>query len=298
MTTLLPQEQMISRVRDVCHADARVVAALMYGSFTKGEADAYSDIEFVIYIDDADLATFDAVVWLERIAPVALYFVNEFSVGTAIFENLIRGEFHFDPASSMAQVRTWRNEAGFPDPSAMLILDRTGELITHLAQISGPGPDRTEPATVAWHWHTYLNWILFGAGILARGERARALEILWFVQRCLLRFARLIEGSTDHWQTPSKNVENDLSPETCRRYIACTASLANDALECAYAAAWTWGNELARTLSVTQKLVPNEALLATMDERFTIWLRPNPNRDTVTPGPTHRVRPHLPNHDS
>jgi len=272
----LPQEHMISRVRDACHADTRIVAALMYGSFARGGSDTYSDIEFVIFIDDADLAAFDPIVWLQQIAPVALYFVNEFGVGTAIFENLIRGEFHFDAASSMAQVRTWGDEAGFPDPSAMLILDRTGELITHLAQISGPGPDRTDPATVAWHWHTYLNWILFGTGVLARGERARALEILWFVQRCLLRFARLIEGSTDHWQTPSRNVEHDLSPEMYRRYVACTASLANEALERAYAAAWTWGRELARTLSLTHELEPHEALLATMDERFATWLHPDP----------------------
>ena len=270
---------MISRVRYVCHADPRITAALMYGSFTTGEADAYSDIEFVIFIDDSDLATFDPVAWLDRIAPVALYFVNEFGVGTAIFENLIRGEFHFDPTSSMAQVRTWGDETGFPDPSAMLILDRTGELIAHLAQISGPGPDRTDPATVAWHWHTYLNWILFGSAVLARGERARALEILWYIQRSLLRFARLIEGSTDHWPIPSRDVEHDLSLKTYRRYVACTASLANEALERAYAAAWTWGRELARTLSVTHELDPHEALLATMDERFATWLHPDPNRE-------------------
>ena len=112
--------------------------------------------------------------------------------------------------------------------------------------------------------------------MLARGERARALEILWFVQRCLLRFARLIEGSTDHWRTPSKNVEHDLSPEMYRRYVACTASLANEALERAYAAAWTWGRELARTLSLTHELEPHETLLATMDERFATWLHPDP----------------------
>jgi len=276
---MLVQEQMITRVRDACHADPRIVAALMYGSFTKGEADAYSDIEFVIFVDDDELATFDPVAWLHQIAPVALYSVNEYHVGTAIFENLIRGEFHFDPASSMAQVRTWADEAGFPGPAATLILDRTGKLVKHLAQISGPGPDRTDPAAVAWHWHTYVNWILFGAGVLARGERARALELLWFVQRCLLRFARLIEGSTDHWQTPSKNVERDLSAETYRRYIACTAALDNDALERAYAAAWTWGKELARTLSVTHELVPNQALIAALDERFTTWLHVNLNRE-------------------
>jgi hypothetical protein len=89
----------------------------------------------------------------------------------------------------------------------------------------------------------------------------------------------LIEGSTDHWQTPSKNVEHDLSLRTYRRYVACTASLADVSLARAYAAAWTWGKELARTLSVTHQLDPQEALLATMDERFATWLHVNLNRE-------------------
>ncbi|HYN89578.1 MAG TPA: lincosamide nucleotidyltransferase Lnu(B), partial [Ardenticatenaceae bacterium] len=44
------QEEMIARVRQLCHADERVVAALMYGSFTKGEGDGFSDIEFYLFI--------------------------------------------------------------------------------------------------------------------------------------------------------------------------------------------------------------------------------------------------------
>jgi lincosamide nucleotidyltransferase len=43
---LLPQEQLIARVRALCHADERLDAAMMYGSFVYGEGDAYSDIEF------------------------------------------------------------------------------------------------------------------------------------------------------------------------------------------------------------------------------------------------------------
>jgi lincosamide nucleotidyltransferase len=43
---MLPQEQLIARVRALCHADERLDAAMMYGSFVYGEGDAYSDIEF------------------------------------------------------------------------------------------------------------------------------------------------------------------------------------------------------------------------------------------------------------
>ena len=43
---VLVQERLIARVREVCAADDRLDAALMYGSFAAGEADAYSDVEF------------------------------------------------------------------------------------------------------------------------------------------------------------------------------------------------------------------------------------------------------------
>jgi hypothetical protein len=134
------QEKMIARVRELCRSDERIAGAWMYGSFTRGEGDVYSDIEFLIYLEDAAQAVFDPIPWLEQVAPVGLYFINEFGVGTAIFENLIRGEFHFDRASDMAKIRELRHASGFPAVESMLISDRTGELSTHRAAISGAGP--------------------------------------------------------------------------------------------------------------------------------------------------------------
>lgn len=268
-----PQSTIISRVRDLCRTDDRVVAALMYGSFTKGEADAYSDVEFVIFVEDDALADFDTLAWLNRVAPVALYFINEYGVGTAIFESLVRGEFHFDPASSMPEVRAWEEESGFPPPDKMLVLDRTGELRAHLEAIAGPGPDRTDPGTVTWNWHAYLNWMLFGAGVLARGERARALELLWFIQRYLIRFARLIEGTTEHWQTPSKALERDLSSATYDRYVATTAGLRGHELEHAYQAAWNWGVEMAYKLREKYDVDIKEDLIDGLSGRLTCWLK-------------------------
>ena len=114
----------------------------MYGSFTKGEGDAFSDIEFCVYLDEATYSAWDAPAWVAQVAPVALYLTNEFGTGTAIFENLVRGEFHFEPAADMGQIRAWKQDAGFPAAEAMLIVDRSGELTEHLQYISGPGPER------------------------------------------------------------------------------------------------------------------------------------------------------------
>jgi lincosamide nucleotidyltransferase len=40
---MMPQEQMIVQLDNMCRQDQRVVAAMLYGSFTCGEADQYSD---------------------------------------------------------------------------------------------------------------------------------------------------------------------------------------------------------------------------------------------------------------
>jgi lincosamide nucleotidyltransferase len=269
---MLIQQQMIARIRQLCQEDPRIVGALMYGSFTRGEGDAFSDIEFCIYLDEDTYQEFEPTAWVAQVAPVAVYFSNEFGVGTAIFENLVRGEFHFDRATDMTHIRSWKEESGYPAVEAMLLVDRTGELTEHLRAISGPGPERGTTEQVTVLWQRYLNWMIFGASVLARGERARALEILWWVQRYLLWFVRLREGSTVHWQTPSKNVKKDLSPGAYRRYIACTAGLRGAELERAYGAAWVWGKEMIRALAAERGLDPQEALVQRLDAQFARFL--------------------------
>ena len=68
---------MIERVKAQCETDPRVVAALMYGSFTRGEGDQFSDVEFCIFLQDEALGAFDAPEWLARIAPLSAVVRNE-----------------------------------------------------------------------------------------------------------------------------------------------------------------------------------------------------------------------------
>src|ERR671926_323791 len=110
----LLQEEMIERVRELCQEEERLVAAMMYGSFAQGEGDEFSDIEFILYFDDDALGSLDQEGWVSQIAPVGLYFVNEYGVGTAIFDNLIRGEFHFDRASDISKIdESWKETDWF-----------------------------------------------------------------------------------------------------------------------------------------------------------------------------------------
>ncbi|MDM1388314.1 aminoglycoside 6-adenylyltransferase, partial [Myroides marinus] len=87
------QLQMIDKTKSIAQNDKNISAVFMYGSFTKNEGDKYSDIEFYIFLKDKE--KFSAENWVSQIHPLALYFTNEFGSEVAIFENMIRGEFHF-----------------------------------------------------------------------------------------------------------------------------------------------------------------------------------------------------------
>lgn len=246
---MLIQETMIDRVREVCGQDDRVVAALMYGSFAYGEGDEYSDIEFVLFLQDDALSALDLEAWVAQIAPVELFFRDDFGHYTVIFDNLVRGEFHFHRASEMRIVDAWRGSVFFPSLESCLIVDRTGELRQHLAPLAlRPGDPGAGGRAQAIQW-MFANLILFGSNTLARGEVARALDILSVSHRYLLWMVRLVEGTTEHWPSPARVLERDISPASYARYVRCTAPADAQALLAAYRAAWAWGLELGAVLA-------------------------------------------------
>jgi lincosamide nucleotidyltransferase B/F len=266
---MLLQEMMIERVRRTCHEDERLVAAMIYGSFAQGEGDGFSDIEFVLFFDDEVLHGVDQDEWVSRIAPVRLYLVNEFGVGTAIFENLIRAEFHFDGASDIAGIDgSWREYDWLTSLESTLLLDRTGALTRRLEMVVGPPLERDTPERVEVLMSRFVNWFLLGSNLLMRGELARALEFLGFLQRHLLWMVRLSEGTTAHWPTPSKALEEDISEASYARYTACTASLNEESLRNAYLSAWAFGRELMTILSGRHGLKAPVALLDRVGNRL------------------------------
>lgn len=272
------QTMMIERVRHLCQQDERLVAALMYGSFTRGEGDQFSDIEFALFFADEQLPKLDQQAWVAQIAPLALYFADDVGHQTAIFTNLIRGEFHFKPASELPVVETWRGNAWFPSLAATVLVDRTGELAKYLQPLLGASPERDTAATVLALTNNFINWMLFGSNVLARGERARALEILGIIHRYLLWMVRVLEGATAHWPTPSKNVEQDISAAAYARYQQCTATLDQVMLAQAYRMSWTWGQTMIEILAQRHQLALPALLLRQLTERLTNRPPTPPNR--------------------
>ena len=266
---MLQQEAMIERVRRVCREDERLVAAMMYGSFAQGEGDWLSDIEFILFFDDDALEDLDQEDWVARISPVELYFVNEYGNGTAIFDNLVRGEFHFDRSSDVARIdESWKDTDWLPTLDDTLIVDRTGDLSRRLELIVGPPPDRDTPERARFVCDCFVNWILFGSNLVVRGELARALNLLGIVQDQLLYMVRMLEGSTARWFNPAKLLEENVSPEAYARYAECTARLDGDDLIRAYLSAWGWGRGMMAALSERHGPLVPVTLLSKLDRRF------------------------------
>lgn len=253
---------MIRRVRALCQADSRLLGAVMYGSFARGEGDRYSDIEFVFFFADNALPELDQRSWIEQIAPVELYFADDIGHNTAIFASLIRGEFHFEPMSQIAKVDTWRGSDWLTSVDNCLLIDRTGELRRRLAPLIGRPPARDTPDQAQAVAANLASWWLFGATVFERGEHARALEILGLVHRQLLWLARLAESATEHWPTPAHAAERDLSPAAYARFVACTSALVPDSLAAAYRESWRWGSELLASLTTRHGPLIPESLAA------------------------------------
>jgi len=246
--TMLSQDELSTRLERICREDGRLLAAMHYGSHTRGEADKYSDLDIMLFFTDEDLSGIDHRSWLSQIEPVELFYVNEFGNSVAIFHNLVRGEFHFDPVSKMADLNQYRDRVRFPALETTLIVDKNGRLAEILEPLIGPPLSHETAAETQYLGNSFLNWFLFGFNVLSRGEYARALEILNLVHDNLLRMARIEEGQTERWISATKALEQDISPAAYRRFQACTAALDHAALQSAYCACWVWGTEMMNRL--------------------------------------------------
>jgi lincosamide nucleotidyltransferase len=264
---MLQQGAMIERVRELCEHDGRVVAALMYGSFALGQGDRFSDIEFYLYFEEEALPGLDEAAWVSRIAPVGLYYVNEFGNGSAIFENLVRGEFHFEAASEVGLVDAWET-AWFPSLASAVLVDKSGELSRRLGRLVRRPPDLDTPERALFVCRSLINWTLMGANLLERGEHARAEAFLTLIHGHLLQAARLVEGKTVNWLSPTRKLEEDVSAITYERFRACTAALDAAQLARAYVSTWRWGRELIDELASRHAFALPESLLAKLDQRL------------------------------
>ncbi|WP_328916941.1 MULTISPECIES: hypothetical protein [unclassified Streptomyces] len=229
------QHELIARVREMCHADVQLRAALMYGSFAAGEGDAHSDIEFWLFFDPARRAALDPAAWCAEVAPTELVLLNEFGTHVALFPGPVRGEFHFATTADIASVAEW--PARGAAVGAMVVVDCDGLLTPVLEKVPERPAIPVDPDEIADLCGRFANWLVLALHVTARGERLRAQDALWHAARHVLWMARLAENSTGHWLTPSRAAEAELPARTVEAVAEGTP-----------AALWREGRDRWRTL--------------------------------------------------
>lgn len=226
------QLEMIERVRLQANESAAITSVLMYGSFAKGEGDAYSDIEFYVFIKPEQ--PFDSRVWINSIRDTALYYTNEFGTEVAIFDNLVRGEFHFMKVDEIGIIRSWEGLVSFEWWENMILVDKEGKLADELREIRKSPPERGTAEGILWLQQSFINNALFTKNLLLRQEWAHAQQQLGYLHKYLLWLIRIRVGSTAHWESPTKKAEADLPGDWYRRYASCTAALHPENLDTAF----------------------------------------------------------------
>ena len=219
----MTQLQMIDKTKLFAQQDENISAVFMYGSFTKNEGDKYSDIEFYIFLKNKE--NFSAEKWVNQIHPVALYFTNEYGSEVAIFENMIRGEFHFLKTEEIEIIKSWDGIVEFSDFDQMNLIDKDGFLAETLNQIKIKSPERTTNQNALWLSESLLNVLLTTSNLIKRGEFAHAHHSLSNVQKYLLWLIRVRTSETQHWESPTKNLEKDIDVIWYSAYKKVTSDL-------------------------------------------------------------------------
>ncbi|MBU8567949.1 nucleotidyltransferase [Virgibacillus pantothenticus] len=231
---MLIQNIIIQTVREKCIEDELVSACMMYGSFTKGEGDQYSDVEFYIFIEDDEIENFSSRHWVSEVYPVDLIFYNEYGTEVVIFSNMIRGEFHFLPVSKIEVIKSFKPTGVFPDTESMYIYDSTEQLKPLLDDLGGAGPDRMTDENVNFAFNNFVNAWMMGVNVMKRGELARSLEALTHVQKFILQLIRVKENTVERWLNSTKNLEEDISTESYKDYVSVTSKLKENEMKTAY----------------------------------------------------------------
>lgn len=260
---MLVQERLIDRVRKVCEADERLDAALMYGSFAAGKADAHSDIEFWLFFVPQQRGEVDSRAWCAEVAPVLHLVRNEFGTDVAVFPGLVRGEFHFATTDDIPAVRTWPARGAATDH--MIVLDHSGLLrpaLESLPEHAAAPHDGGEAESLCGR---FANWLLLAHHVASRGETFRAWDAIGHVHRHLLWMARLVEHRTEHWLTPSRRAEAELPAHVVADVRRATAPAGPDEVREALRMAWQHGRRYWTALANRHDLGVPQALFAEID---------------------------------
>ena len=248
----MTQLQMIDKTKLLAQQDENISSVFMYGSFTKNEGDKYSDIEFYIFLKSKE--DFSAEKWVNQIHPVALYFTNEYGSEVAIFDNMVRGEFHFLTTEEIEIIKSWEGMVAFSDFDQMNLVDKDGLLAETLNQIKIKSPERTTNQNALWLSESLLNVLLTTSNLIKRGEFAHAHQSLSNVQKYLLWLIRITTDKTQHWESPTKSLEKDIDSTWYSAYETVTSDLQPENIRSSFDNSLKLTEKLFEQLNIEPKL--------------------------------------------
>jgi predicted nucleotidyltransferase len=162
------QEQILRQALDILCGDPRVLAVYALGSYTRGENDAFSDIDLGCILRDEERS--GRVELYERVGEISpllcrmwIYDLN----ALYLYENGVRLDLDFHPPSRLAEV------AGYASFNLTILHDPDGALAQALQQPHEPfhpeHPKWFKPGEqayldwYAWEWRQIACWTLRGA---------------------------------------------------------------------------------------------------------------------------------------
>ena len=264
------RSRLLDQVRSLTMHDDRVIALVAYGSDALGRADAWSDLDLVVFVRDDSLAELRAGwrKWLGAIDGMLLMYEAGGSP-RAIFTGqptAIRVDLTFIAAGLAAStLRQWSHLRQM-DPDRFVLLDKSpSRSIAAAAKLSSEQAAEAidlsalfaQSAGDIWYYllriHAYLQ----------RGEEMIArTEYQWLVINSLATLMRIEAGSLSHWGTgqPANRLNGQVAVQRLAQLTDCTpdATLSSLRQKCLVASrlgaelcqaladrhAWAWPSEL------------------------------------------------------
>ena len=254
------QRAVIDRFGAACEADGRVLAAFLGGSYARGEADAYSDLDFgLITANDA----------YEDFLAGRESFIRR--LGDPVFlESFDRPHIHFFILADGTECElAVGREGDFRQIHAgpyQVLLDKSG--ILRDVAFDRPQVDRAEQTEslrclVAWFWHDLSHFI----GAVGRGQLWWAQGQLEILRLVCVNLARLDEDFSAAANGYEK-VEKAVPPERLSPLEATVCALERDAMLQAAVAVVRFYREMARPLSRAHGIPYPDRLDRIMSERL------------------------------
>ncbi len=220
------QKELIRKLKSLALKDPDVVGVAAYGSFTRGEQDYWSDIEFSIFVREEKIEDFKEnwKDWIGQIDRLLVAFIAYGEHQWVVFENLVRGEFTFFKEAEMGIYDAL--PISIISVESTVLVDKTeGRELTKICEklvnkpINIDQEKEFERITSEFWYHS-----LYGLGLFKRRELWHARQIIDMMRVWLIQLLRLrCEYVEEHWFLPWRHIEREFDKDTLARLNA-TAS--------------------------------------------------------------------------